>query len=295
MHKYKKLFITILLIMALCIIASCGGQNEAPSSDPGEEYPVLGIVVWGDGIDGEHTFSLAELAVLPDALFEHVYSTINNWPTAKFYAARGIRIDAVLKASGVLDTFQTVTFRSYDSYEVTFTREQLLEPHYNFPGVHVSESGPEGAETVFPILAYEFKDGTSDMSAIQPEDSFCLIIGQRNHKEHTNHAFVENLKEIIISAAPPEQWDMAGIFPVSGIIPAGETIKLQHPQFGLVKLFYTLDGTDPTELSVMYNPSTYQPELNKPIVFTEETTLKVLVSGFGKEASDIAVFDIKVQ
>ena len=132
------------------------------------------------------------------------------------------------------------------------------------------------------------------MAAIEPED-FTLIIGQRNHKEQTNLTFVRDLKEIVVSDQPPGQWAAATIFPASGIIPAGESIKLQHPQSGHVKMFYTLDGSEPTELSALYNPSTFQPHLNEPIVFMENSTLKVLVTGFGKEASEIAVFEIIVQ
>jgi hypothetical protein len=59
--------------------------------------------------------------------------------------------------------------------------------------------------------------------------------------------------------------EAATTFPTEGRIAAGESVKLQHKFSGLVKLHYTLDGTDPTELSPMYNPSTYQPELNLPI------------------------------
>ena len=84
---------------------------------------------------------------------------------------------------------------------------------------------------------------------------------------------------------------MASAFPLPGSIAAGETVKLQHPDYGMVKLHYTLDGSEPTLLSTMYNPSTYQPELNRPIPISEPTVIKVLVSGYGKEDSEIATFE----
>jgi hypothetical protein len=261
--------------------------SDAPAADPRR------ITLRGDGIDGEMVLALADLLAMPDAVFEHVYSTINNWPTPRFYAGRGVRVAAALEAAGVLDTARLITFRSYDSYEITLTRRQLLEDaQYCFP--FVAEGGGEGAQRVEPILAYEFKEGSDDLGKAA-QDNLCLIIGQRNHLEHTNPAFVEDLKEIVVSAEAPGRWADAAIFPASGRIAAGESIKLQHPDFGLVKMHYTLDGTNPTELSAMYNPSTYQPELNKPIVFAEGATLKVLVVGFGREDSAIAVFDIEVQ
>lgn len=292
MHKMRLGSSVGLILIILLVTLSCGEDVRGPVS--GEDVQAeQSITVSGDGIDGEVTFTLSELATMPDAVYEHVYSTINNWPAVKCYAARGIRVSTLLEAAGVLDTASVITFRSYDSYEITLTRRQLLlDGQFFFPSV--AEGSNEGAERVQPIIAYEFKEGSDDMAKTVP-DEFCLIIGQRNCLEHTNPAFVENLKEIVVSSAQPEKWQAAGIFPTSGCIPVGESIKLQHPDFGLVKMFYTLDGSEPTELSVMYNPSTYQPELNKPIVFNESAVLKVLVTGFGREDSDVSAFEIGVQ
>jgi len=292
MRGYKRLLIAAFLLLAMIAVVSCGQQTDDSVTVP-DGTGMQSIIVSGDGIDGGMAFTLTDLRTLPDAEFEHIYSTVNNWPAAKFYAARGIRVDAILEAAGLMDTASIITFRSHDSYEIALTRKQIFEDaQYYFPGM--AEENAEGAEKVYPILAYEFKEGSDDMAKAAPEE-FCLIIGQRNHLEHTNPAFVENIKEIIVSASPSEKWRQASVFPASGRIPAGESIKLQHPEFGLVKLFYTLDGSDPTEFSTMYNPSTYQPELNKPIVFNESATLKVLVTGYGREDSDIAVFEIEVQ
>ena len=293
MRGYWLIIPTMLLLFTMSAAACGDGRAEQTPASVGDVYAEQSVTVSGDGIDGEVTLTLAELAAMPDAVYEHVYSTINNWPAAKVYAARGIKISVLLEAAGVLDTASVITFRSYDSYEVTLTRRQLLvDEQYYFP--LASEGSDAGAEPVAPILAYEFKEGSDDMAKVVP-DEFCLIIGQSNHLEHTNPAFVENIGEIIVSSAPPEKWQAAGIFPASGRIPAGETIKLQHPDFGFVKMFYTLDGSEPTELSAMYNPSTYQPELNKPIVLAESAVLKVLTTGYGREDSVVAVFEIEVQ
>jgi hypothetical protein len=85
---------------------------------------------------------------------------------------------------GVLDTARAITFRSDDGYEMSFTREQLLDtPHYYYP--RVKEGSPEGAQPVEPVIAYEYKEGSADMGAAAA-DAPCLIIGQRNLLEHTN-------------------------------------------------------------------------------------------------------------
>lgn len=258
-----------------------------------DEQRDMTITIKGDGIQGEKKFTMEELAAQPEAGFQHVYSTINNWPTARFYAVRGITVRSILQAAGVLGTARAITFRSDDSYEMSFTREQLLDtPHYYYP--RVKEGSEEGAQPVEPVIAYEYKEGSADMGSAVA-DVPCLIIGQRNPLEHTNPAFVVNVAEIIVSSRDPGQWEAATTFPAQGRIAAGESVKLQHKFSGLVKLHYTLDGTDPTELSPLYNPSTYQPELNLPIPIKDDTVIKVLVSGYGKHNSEISSFTFEVQ
>ena len=268
---------------------------EQPSATP--DYDAWRIRVIGPSGDEVWSFTETELANGPQAqdspfsqsagAFSHVYSTINNWPTPRFYAADGYIIADILAAAGLYETAQTVTFRANDGYEASLTREQLFEPQHYYP--HVGEND-EGAAQVYPIIAYRWRKGTDDLDTIRDENP-CLIIGQRNPFEHTNPVFVENLSEIIVSDAPCEAWPAASTFPPPGIIANGETVKLQHSSYGLVKLHYTLDGSDPTPLSAMYNPSTYQPELNVPIPITEPTLIKVLVRGFGKTDSEIAEFE----
>ena len=236
------------------------------------------------------SFTEAELQMLPperSGVFSHIYSSINNWPSVRYYAAAGYSVLSILDQAGALESFQTITFRAEDGYETVFTRDQLLSDHYYYP--KAGESA-EGHETVFPIIAYRWREGTTDMNDIR-EDKPSLIIGQRTPNEHTNPAFVIGVAGIIVSETPCEKWEPASTFPLPGPIAEGETVKLQHAFYGLVKMHYTLDGSDPTTLSQMYNTSTYQPELNVPIPITEPTVIKVLVTGYGKNDSDIAVFE----
>lgn len=285
----KRWIITGLMLLFVIAMSACGEPAAEDASK--QEAPV--IVITGDGIDGEIGFTLDQMKELPKAEFEHVYSTVNNWPAAGFYAARGITVESILKAAGVLDSVQAVTFQSEDSYEATFTREQLLNmPQYYFP--EVDRENDAGAEEVKPIIAYEWKKDSRDLGEVATGD-LCLILGQTNPREHTNPVFVENVSKIIVSAEEPQRWEPASTFPAAGLIAAGETVKLQHSSLGQVKLFYTLDGSDPTPLSFMYNPSTYQPELNKPIPITETTTIKVMAIGFGKLNSKIATYEFIVE
>ena len=226
----------------------------------------------------------------PAGSFVHIFSTINNWPTERFYVAEGYSVAAVLMAAGLYEIAQRITFRGLDGYEITLTREQLLSPQYFFP--YVGE-GVYGAQRVYPIIAYLWRDGTDNMDNIR-EDKPRLIIGQQNPFEHTNPTFVGQLAEIIVCDKPVERWPIASTFPMPGPVHSGDTINLQHPNFGLVKLHYTIDGTEPTVLSPMFNPSTFQPELNVPISIYQNTTIKVLVHGYGRANSEIAVFEFLI-
>ncbi len=258
-----------------------------------EEQKKLTVTVSVPGLAAGKVYTYGELASLPDSGFEHVYSTVNNWPTARFYAARGITVRSILKAAGVLETARVITFRSADSYEVSLTIEQLLKtPRYYYP--QVREGTSDGASEVEPIIAYEYKEGSTDMSATAMNRP-CLIFGQSNPVEHTNPAFVVNVAEIVVSDEEAETWDPATTFPAAGKIAPGELVKLQHKNYGLVRLHYTLDGTDPTPLSPLYNVSTYQPELNVPIPINRDTLIKILVTGYGKKDSAISSFCFDVQ
>jgi len=283
----------LLLLIAALLLPGCGKTEE---TDLGvsltEEQEEQTLTIKGDTLSTDLQYTLKDLAVLSDVGFEHLYSTINNWPSAQIYAAKGIRVKKILEEAGVLDTAEVITFRSGDSYEASFTKEQLFGPTFYYPGV--AEGSEEGAEAVEPILALQYKENSEKIEDAIPQDP-CLIVGQRNPLEHSNPAFVENISEIIVSAKAPEKWEAPSTFPLPGKIAKGETVKLQHPSIGIVKLHYTIDGSDPTEGSPMYNPSTYQPELNVPITITEDMTIKVLVCGYGKENSDIATFRFDAQ
>jgi hypothetical protein len=244
--------------------------------------------------EAELVDALQDLTLSPQdqpGFFAHIYSTINNWPASKTYAAEGYSVASILAAAGLYDTAQRVTFRGEDGYEVSLSREQFLAPQSYYPQAGENE---DGAARVYPLIAYRWREGAGDLGAVR-EDKPSLIIGQRNPFEHTNPAFVVGVAEILVSEAPCEVWPAASTFPLPGAIARGETVKLQHSDYGLVKLHYTLDGSEPTTLSKMYNPSTYQPELNVPIPIMESITIKVLVSGYGKLVSEVVVFEFVPQ
>ncbi|MDF9409019.1 chitobiase/beta-hexosaminidase C-terminal domain-containing protein [Pelotomaculum isophthalicicum JI] len=290
-HKKYCLF-WIVIIFCIIFASGCkgGGVAQKDQSGPAGEQAV---VFSGNGMVKETRMTMKEMLEVPEARYEHVYSAINNWPTKKKYAARGVKLAALLEAAGLKDEARCLTVKGKDGFEWSFTREQLLgTKRYYFPGVLAGD--PAGAEPVEPIIAYEYLENSDNLSEARADD-LCLIVPQANVNEQTNYAFVKGVGEIVAAVEDPGRWPVAAVFPPEGKIAGGDTVKLQHKDLGLVKMYYTLDGSTPTENSTLYNPSTYQPELNKPIRIDQDTTIKVLVKGFGKHDSDIAEFHYQVR
>jgi hypothetical protein len=298
MKKVRNLIVSILILL---LLAGCAGvpagipaQANVPQAQSGIPKEAAGAVLAlsGDGIEGTLTYTFGELSQIPEAKFEGVYSVINNWPTVKFVSAKGIKVAAILRKAGVMETAKAITFKAPDGYEQTLTAAQLFGEQFNYP--KVAEGDASGATPVEPVLAYAYKEKSEDISEAEDCEPN-LIIGQHNVFEHNNPLFVEGVSEIIVSSKDSGRWEKATTFPAEGPIAKGEKVKLQHKSFGLVKLHYTVDGSDPTALSPMYNPSTYQPELTVPITIEKDTVIKVLVEGAGKKDSEIATFKFMVK
>ena len=270
-----------------------GEAVKATGSSSIEAPTDLALLIRGDGIEAEQLINLRELGSKPGASFQHIYSTVNNWPLPRFYAAHGINLHSILEQAGVLNTAQVISFVSSDGYQASFTREQLLDTQrYYYP--QVAQGSEKGAEPVEPIIAYAYREASTELEEAELNVP-CLIFGQKNPSEYTNPAFVVKVKEIVVSSQEALTWERASTFPLLGKIARGESVKLEHKYLGRVKLYYTLDDTDPTELSSLYIVITFQPELNVPISINEDTLIKVLVTGYGQKDSPISSFFFQVQ
>lgn len=287
----KYLPFSLLLILCLILTAACNSRSVQDKAGSNESEKV--VLVTGNGVTQVTSLTLKEMLDLPGARCEHIYSTINNWPAQKKYAVRGIKLTALLQAAGIKDEAKCITVKGKDDFQWSFTREQLLDtPRYYFPGIMSGDTA--GAVPVETVIAYEYLESSDNLSQARPDD-LCLIVPQANVNEQTNQVFVKGVREILVTAEDPGKWEKASVFPKEGSIAAGDTVKLQHKELGKVKMYYTLDGSTPDEKSALYNPSTYQPELNKPIKIQGDTTIKVLVRGFGKYDSDIAEFQFGIK
>lgn len=285
-----KRSIPFCILLSLLLSACAPSQSQPAAALLAEEYRDWTIVIRGDGIEGEQAYSLGELAALEGGSYAAVYSVINNWPTCTTYAGEGVTVAAVLREVGVYDRAQTVTVGSEDGYRASFTRAQLLGEQFYYP--NCGENG-EGALPVEPIIAYAWKQGGDSLEQIR-SDAPCLILGQSDCFQHNNPVFVEGVTYIEVSDEA-EQWAAPYIWPEQDVYRAGDKIKLQHEAYSNVKIYYTTDGSQPTVYSPMYNPSTYQPELNLPLEVSGSMTVRAFAVGYGKADSETVQFLIKAE
>ena len=138
---FPKKYLAICLVFLFCVLltAGCNGGGEPREKNSGAESGQAGaqvVVITGDGVSKETRLTLEEMLELPGARVEHVYSTINNWPAPKKYAAKGVKVAALLEAAGVKAEARGITVKGKDGFQWSFTREQLLDtPSYYYPEV----------------------------------------------------------------------------------------------------------------------------------------------------------------
>lgn len=203
-----------------------------------------------------------------------------------------------------------IKVKSRDGFSATFTRKELLEEdRYYYPGLKENHEffgyipgSPEGAEKVDTILALKSADG-DQLEEVNEHDAPSLVFGQRWVTEQTSHAFIKYVSEIEVSTAAPGKWNNPAAEPAGGTVPAGTGVVLKSQFNDVDKVYYTVDNSDPTYSSPMYNWiasrwwSSRQDvlnEINHPVVINRDTTIKAVTIGLGKQDSDIVSFHYKV-
>ena len=221
------------------------------------------MAITGDGVTNPRYFSLKDLKSLSDlpserGYLEQVFSIVNNWPTKKFQVAKGASLSVLLDMAGLRQEAAFFRVEAADGYYAQLTREQLLGKRYYYPGL-LKES-TSGAVGVKPIVAWACETGTQDISKAKDCD-LRLIIGQLGIFDVNTAPSVQNMTTIKVSTKAAGRWSAPS---VRG---ENETLVFFHETMDQVKLHYTLDGSEPTYNSPVYNPSTsyFQPELLQPI------------------------------
>lgn len=247
------------------------------------------LTISGNGVNKTSKWSLEELKGMKSSYVDAIYSTVNNWPTKKFVVAKGIDIQDLLSQSGMKANAKTIKVQASDGYYATFTKSQLLGKRYYFPGL-LNDSKAKSKE-VKAILAFEYKEGTTDLSKTKPTE-LRLVIGQVGLNDMNTMASVQKVSNIIISTDDTGKWEIPNIRSISEKSENENQVEIMHTFLDKVRIYYTLDGSEPNYDSLVYNSSTtyFQPELIVPIKVSGNATLKAFASGFGKEDSEVATW-----
>ncbi len=281
--------VLLVLVLGFGLFA---GQAFADESDQ--------IVVKLDGVDAV-TYTRADLTSSFSS-YQQLYSTINNWPTKKFYATDGVVLSDILddyldeiEAEEDIEDIYLISVKATDNLTKVFTREELLDDaRYYYP--NLMSGDPSGASSRDTVIALENAQGTN-YGSMSEDDGLRLFMGQRAITEQNNPWLVKYVCEINLITDEPDQWDQPTSSHASGTVTAGTQVTLNHTSINGVKIYYTTDSSTPDVNSTMYNVSAtyYQPELNVPITINQTTTVKAIAIGPGKTDSAVATWTYTVE
>ncbi len=308
-NKRTKLMITFMVICLILEFSNFFAPNFANASEKSVTIKVDGIV--------KRTFTLDELESKKGTdtwVGPRIYSTINTYPTKKWYTAEGVKLRALLEDAGIDLNSQNIcqmNVKASDGYQMTFTKRELLDDiRYYFPGLkdnheyygHVIGS-TDGKEPVDAIIALKSAD-SDNFSHMTSQGCPLLIFGQRWITEQTNQNFPKDVLEIDLLTTASKKWASPVAAPIEGTVPIGTKVVLTSEFNDTDKVYYTTDNSDPTIQSPIYNwvakrwwnnRKSVLDEINKPIEITEDTIIKAKTIGFGREDSDVAVFEYRVE
>lgn len=296
--RYNKLLAGVLAISLFFSIFILPAAPALAADD-------IVLTIRGNGVERTVQFTMAQLQALEQET--HDYSGYNFYPSLQvFEDTTGVTLQTLLDQAGLKAEATMIKIKEPNTSFSYYTRRDLLEvPRYYFPaGEDISDcqnwppagrGSEEGKVLVPAMIAFMCKD--------EPFYGGKLIYGQQTPLEPTacnGEQFTGMLKggTIEVTCDDLSKWYTPDAYPDSGWVTPGTEVKLQYGDGSLwhTKIYYTLDGSEPTVWSNIYNISypIFQPFLNKPIpVTTEPVTIKARAIGMGKLDSDVVTFDYR--
>jgi len=233
-------------------------------------------------------FSQSDIAAMP----KHgpsTYSGHNTWPAYETLSGvSGVRVMDLLSAAGAsgLSSGQSIRFTSSDGFSASVTVRQLEEPRY----FHDS-NGTRGAQL------------PSVINVAQGGDYRRLAFGQAAAGEQVRQAHVKDVVRIDVDGNAGS-WGSPNASPASGSsVSKGSLIRLALPSGqGDAKIYYTLDGSEPSRNSKIYNIVAdrwlFQRGMNEntPISAPDGAfTIKAKIIGIGKNDGPTVSFTYSKQ
>lgn len=281
------------------------GYSDASVIQTIKESVVL--TVTGEGVTNTLTFTTSQLQAREQ--YRHLYSTINKWPTKKWYVGEGIKVKDLLALAGLKEDAKLIKFTGRDGVTATFMVQELMDdtrylfPHFKEPGDGHIPGSIMDAEEVESILALQSAN-SDNFDAMDDRKALRLIIGQRAVSEQVNDAYIKYINKVEVFTTAPAKWETPQADVGSGDVTAGTLVTLSTSDMNGDKIYYTMDGNTPTFNSTMYNPIGQEwvrsredavvNSINHPIEINKDTTIKAIAIGPGKEDSDVVTFTYQV-
>ena len=252
--------------------------------------PVI-LTITGDGVREETTWSLEQLQALEGGYRELTFSTTNNWPSFGHMEAHGVSVHYLLQQAGMLNSAASFRFLAEDGYHATLTYNQLFGNLFSYAS-HSAE-GSSGASVIEPLISWAW----GDVGRVRTEN-IRSFLGQNGPWTVNMASFVRDLYRIEVSTASAGAWaPPTASIPDGSVVSAGTELELLHDHRDNIRIYYTLDGTEPNFYSPVFNPSasSFQPHLIVPLELTENVIIKAFAAGFGREQSTVATFNYLVE
>ena len=301
-----SLTLSMLVFCCACGLSAAGSGSGGPDSQTTQETPAeqsvqdtqpaqiddpVILIVTGDGVAHESTWTLHQLQALQETYREIVFSTTNNWPSFGYMEAHGIALTYFLRQAGMLDGAAAFTFVSTDGYRTTVTVDQIFADRYSFADHSAEGSG--WPTVVEAILSWAWGEpGKVREEGLRP------FFGQAGPWEVNTAVFVKDLTRIEVSTVPLGDWDAPGAsIPDGSVVTAGTRLELLHDNMDNVRIYYSVDGSEPDYSSTVYNPSAtyFQLGLIQPLELLEDVTIKAFAAGYGRDRSPVATFRYTVE
>lgn len=236
-------------------------------------------------------YSLQDLKDMTNYYEQHKYSYTNNWPTKKKCAAKGINIVKLIKE--LCGDFNAIKVIASDGYESILTYNQLVNNYYYEDN---KENISDNKTDVPSILCWNFSKKYKDFTKGENIE-LRLIVGQKGINDPNAICMVYDIEEIQVYYNKNKKWSDFKVNIKSSKVKKDSQIKFVYEDMDKVKIYYTLDGSEPNCESNIYNPSTsyFQPKLTKDITINKSCTIKAVAVGYGKENSKILEFKYEVE
>jgi hypothetical protein len=286
--RINKFLAGLTALVVIAVLLFTAALQVVNAAEP------VALTVTGDGVDKTVQFTLNDLKKLPQKTY--TYSGYNHWPSLQIFSdMSGPTLQSILDAACLKDSATLIRVKSTGGAYSDFTKDQILkEPRYYFPDGEkpgdVTDWPPQrserGKKAVETIIALNQANGKLFYGQCAPNEPTCC--------QNQMLGAVCNGGTVEVLTMPLERWAMPHADPAPGKVDAGTKVTLQHedgaPYHAIV--YYTLDGSEPTYGSYVFNISYphFQPEMNRPIPVNKDVTIKTRTIGMGKLDSEVATY-----